>query len=91
MQKNCGGILCRSFCCPQGLIFLTEYAILNQIPHNNCEVIIMFEIELLTDSAADAFRFESCVPDCPCQPDQRENECWPYFADDPEQTDAAAE
>lgn len=51
----------------------------------------MFEIELLTDSAADAFRSESCVPDCPCQPDQRENECWPYFADDPEQTDAAAE
>ena len=51
----------------------------------------MFELELLTDSAAASSRTESCVPDCPCQPDQRENECWPYFADEPEQNDAAAE
>ena len=56
-----------------------------------CEVIVMFELELLTDSAAASSRTESCVPDCPCQPDQRENECWPYFADEPEQNDAAAE
>ena len=67
------------------------YAILNQILHKKCEVMIMFEMELLTDAAAASSRTESCVPDCPCQPDQRENECWPYFVDEPENTDAAAE
>ena len=37
----------------------------------------MLELECLTvESAA-----QTCVPDCPCQPDQRENECFPYFSD----------
>ncbi len=51
----------------------------------------MFELECLTDSAVQCTAAETCVPDCPCQPDQRENECWPYFVDEPESGDAPAE
>jgi hypothetical protein len=40
----------------------------------------MYEFECLTDAAYSAAG-QSCVPDCPCQPDQRENECFPYFSD----------
>lgn len=49
----------------------------------------MFELECLTDSAAQSAHTDSCVPDCPCQPDQRENECWPYFVSEPEQSSTA--
>ncbi|MBR6719053.1 MAG: hypothetical protein IKI77_12025 [Oscillospiraceae bacterium] len=47
----------------------------------------MFELECLTDAAAS--KRSSCVPDCPCQPDQRENECWPYFVSEPEPSEPA--
>ena len=49
----------------------------------------MFELECLTDSAAQSACAETCVPDCPCQPDQRENECWPYFVSETEQSSSA--
>jgi hypothetical protein len=39
----------------------------------------MLELECLTAESAEA-AFQSCVPDCPCQPDQRESECFPYFS-----------
>ena len=48
----------------------------------------MFELECLTDSEAQSAAAETCVPDCPCHPDQRENECWPYFVSEPEQPEA---
>ncbi|MBP0966303.1 MAG: hypothetical protein J5722_01600, partial [Oscillospiraceae bacterium] len=57
----------------------------------SAEVIFVFELECLTNSASDTAASESCVPDCPCQPDQRENECFPYFVDEPENGDAPAE
>lgn len=43
----------------------------------------MFELECLTSEAAENVQ-TACVPDCPCQPDQRENECFPYFVSEPE-------
>lgn len=41
----------------------------------------MLELECLTNGISAQNAAESCVPDCPCQPDQRENECFPYFSD----------
>lgn len=41
----------------------------------------MLELECLTAESAAQSAAQTCVPDCPCQPDQRENECFPYFSD----------
>ena len=43
----------------------------------------MFELECLTSEHTQTVT-AACVPDCPCQPDQRENECFPYFVSEPE-------
>ena len=40
----------------------------------------MPELECLTTETEAHSAAQSCVPDCPCQPDQRENECFPYFS-----------
>ena len=40
----------------------------------------MLELECLTAESTAQTAAESCVPDCPCQPDQRESECFPYFS-----------
>ena len=47
----------------------------------------MLELECLTAESAET-AFQSCVPDCPCQPDQRESECFPYFSDTESDGDA---
>ncbi|GEM_PF-3733412 len=45
----------------------------------------MYELECLTaEQTAECMR--RCVPDCPCQPDQRENECFPYFVSESEES-----
>lgn len=41
----------------------------------------MLKLECLTAESAAQSAALTCVPDCPCQPDQRENECFPYFSD----------
>lgn len=52
--------------------FVKPHPEINEVNH-------MFEIECLTAEDAQPTETKSCVPDCPCQPDQRENECFPYI------------